>query len=296
MDFGAYHDRAERRYGLSREETALTYIVLNWFNGRTFGVGDRVISIGSAYEPELRQLVTSQDLPWTEGCEEAHDHLRQRGILIDGYLAGRRCDWIPTQDFFTVVENVFHDADGCYPTWVTEAHTGPPAYRDGGTELMLHRKGALALSKSLEHTEYITGTELFPRIGIAEAPDIRAWTRDDTECWGEIIGDHNNRETWTRKFRAWEGNDIAVMWIFANRKNMVQFWNHLIRHGVIDLDNGMFGSPANNWSAQRVNDRLQRSRNKRVNYGSHDACWTVGGLIEGGLSESVSWILDYDIV
>jgi len=61
---------------------------------------------------------------------------------------------------------------------------------------------------------------------------------------------------------------------------MVRFVNHFVRQKWIELDNGLFGGNPSNWSPERVNDRLRRSRNGRQEYHSHDVVTTILSLLE----------------
>lgn len=295
-DFETYHVHAAQRYNFREAETLITYLTLAWFNAWSFKIGGHSINIGTDYEPTLRQLCQTK-LSWNDELADAHDRLIKRGVFKDDvYIAGRRCRWTPTQEFFRVADNVFSDAEEIYPQWIEQEHTGPPAFRDG-QELLEHRKGVMALDRSFDRIEQISYTDVYPRhLDIAERPDIRIWGHGSPAAWGEILGTHNNRETWSRKYRAWAENSLPKVWIFPNRQTMVQFWNHLLRRELIELDNGMFTGPASNWSPTRVNDRLQRSRTGRYSYNSHDCCWTVAGLIEADTVDVLNWLSEYDII
>jgi len=298
MDFKKYHKRAQHRLidDFTLGETIVSYLITGWFNGKIFQAGEGGIHIGKEEEPTLQELCDSVDLCEKERVD-AHERMLNRGLLEKKYVAGQLCKWAPTQDFFRVVETIYSDAESLYPGWVdAQEHSGPPTYRDGN-ELLEHRKGAIALDYALGPIEQITYTELYPRLRIEERPDLWFYKHGSPCAWGEITGSHNNRQSWERKYEAWSNSEaLPTMWIFPNRKTMVEFWNYLIREDYIELDNGMFTGEPNNWSPTRVNDRLQRSRTGRYDYNSHDCCWTIRGLIEADTIDVFTWLDDYDII
>lgn len=293
MSNSQYHDRAQQRYGFTRGETGITYAVLKWFNGHAF---DGIGSIGSTHEPTLRQLLQTH-VEWSEELETAQDRMQQRGLLTDGYIAGRRCDWLPTPQFFTVAEEIFHDYGHLHPEWLEQHHTGPPCFRDG-PEMMTHRKGVLAVNHQFNRTQVpqITLVDVYPALGKAENPDLRAWKHGEPAGFVEVLTDHNNRETWTRKYRAWSKEPEAKIWVFENRQTMTEFWNHLIRNNVIEISNGMIRSNPSNWSAEKINNRLQRSRTGNWDYHTVDVCWTLPSLVTADAVDVVDSITNYGVV
>ena len=298
MDFDKYHKRAQHNLvdDFTLEETVVSYLITGWFNGQTLQTEDRRLHIGKEYEPTLRQLCEPTGLS-ESGLADAHERMLSRGLVEEKYIAGKLRKWAPTQDFFHVVETIYADAETLYPGWLdVDEHSGPPTFRDGN-ELLEHRKGAITLGCALNSVEQITYTELYPRLRIEERPDLWVHKHGSPSAWGEITGTHNNRQSWERKYLAWRESEVPpTLWIFPNRKTMVKFWNHLIKKGLIQLDNGMFTGKATNWSPTRINDRLQRSRAGGYKYHSHDCCWTIAGLIEADTVDVFCWLDEYDII
>ena len=269
-------------YGLTQPEVIILYNVAGWFNGTKFDVHDQKYSIGTEYEPTLRQLTGDQ---WEPDWDEEHERLIQRGLFKSEnrdeniYLAGRRCNWAPTENCMQIIEDIFADREELYPTWVLDEHTRPPTFRDGN-ELMEHRKGVLASKHLFGSLERVLTVDAYPR-HIAQLPDLRLGGAGESLARVEVLTHHRNTETWEQKFKKWRGKRAGpTVWIYENRANMVRFWNYFIDHGLIDLDGGRFGGRPENWSPKRVNDRLRRSREGRPNYSSHDVVWTIPGVIE----------------
>jgi len=291
-----------KKYGIDEPGVNLLLCVGGWFNGFTFEVENRNVSIGRAYEPSLRQLTVDQGV-WFDQSPNAHEAMVRSGLFKsderneDCYIAGRRCDWLPTQNCLTIIEDIFSESEGLYAPWATESHSGPPTFRDG-VELMEHRKGVMATRRAVDPLERVTSLETYPQVDLPERPDLRIFGQPPGPMARvEVLSDHNNRDSWENKFTAWSAPKAGpTIWIFKNRRGMVQFWNHLVRHGIIQLDGGMFGGRATNWSPTRINDRLQRSREGTPDYSSHDIVWTIPGVIEADTVDVFEWLSKYNII
>lgn len=284
-------------FNLNATQVKILYRVAAWFNRKPFEIHGEKVSIGSSYEPTLRQLCG--DL-WEPEWQQYHQELINRELFKSPdrneniHVGGQRCDWLPTEDCLQVIESIFDEEESLYPHWILEEHTGPPTYRDGN-ELLEHRKGVCRAAHLFSQLERVTSTDMYP----ADRPDrADLWLHGSGEILAQIemLTDHNNRDTWTKKFHRWsDPNYEPTIWIFTNRESMVQFWNHLLRHGYIELDGGMFGGELSNWSQTRVNDRLKRSREGPMDYVSHDLAWTLGGLMHTGKVRAFEFFRDYDI-
>ncbi len=288
MDNRSSFDKAQT-YGLGRNELVILFYVTAWFNGKSFPIHDRKTSIGSDFEPTLRQLCGDD---WKPEFDQAHERLIKRGFFKSEdrdenvYIAGRRCRWAPTETCMQVIEHIFSDEEQLYPAWALDEHTRPPTFRDG-SELMEHRKGVLASKHLFGRLERVSGIDTYPRVNLPQRPDLRLWSHGNQLARVEVLTNHRNSDTWVRKFQKWRAKTAGpTIWIFENRENMVRFWNYLIDHQLIDLDGGRFGGRAKNWSPRRVNDRLRRSRNGRPNYGSHDVVWTIPGVVGADLVDA----------
>jgi hypothetical protein len=270
-------------YSLSRAEVIVLFNIASWFNGESYTVHGSRRSIATEYEPTLRQMFGDA---WSDEFAEAHERLIDRGLCKsrdrgeNTYIAGRRCRWAPTKNGMQVIETIFSHSSKIYPEWATDQHARPPTFRDGN-ELMEHRKGTLAAGHLFGQLERVTATEIYPRVNLPQRPDLRLFRFGEPVGRVEVLTNHNNTETWQKKFDTWRDKNAGVtVWLYENRKGMVQFWNHLIRNGIIELDNGQFGGRPSNWSPKRVNDRLRRSREGRPNYDSHDIVWTIAGVVD----------------
>lgn len=296
------YDKGER-LGLGRPEVRILYCVAAWFSGYTFNIHNKRLNIGTAFEPTLRQLCEAADL-WEQGYEQVHESMKDRGLFKSTergenvYLAGRRCEWIPTHNCLKIIETIFQEEERLYAPWATHEHTRPPTFRDGN-ELMEHRKGVMVAAKSFQDYTAVEGlsVEYYPRVNVPQRPDLRIYgTQAKPLARIEVLTNHGNTDTWETKFSAWNNpKDWTTIWLFENREGMVRFWNHLVRHGFIELDGGLFTSPVQNWPPIRVNDRLLRSRNGRQNYSSKDACWTIPGLLQADMVNLHEWVKDYNI-
>ena len=274
-----------KKYGLTYTETNILFWVTVWFNGTTWKIHGSKAYIGSAYEPTLRVLCFKN---WEPDFDQAHEQLIERGLFKSErrddniHVAGRRCRWLPTENCMQIIEDIFSDDEQLYPDWATEDHTRPPTFRDG-SELLQHRKGVLASAYLFSQLERVTSLLRYPRNKVPQRPDIYLYRNDEQLARVEVLGPHRNTDMWEDKFTQWRGRRAGpTIWIYPNRTTMTQFWNHLITQGLIGLDNGRFGGNPNNWSAKRVNARLQRSRKGPPDYTSHDVVWTLGGVVGGG--------------
>lgn len=270
-------------YGVSREQVIILYRVAYWFNGNPLEYQNQHVSIANFYEPTLRQLCGSS---WESDFDSEHKELIERGFFKTDdnekelYVAGRRCRWLPTDKSFQVIEHVFAEKEDLYPDWVHD-HTRPPTFRDG-SELLEHRKGTMAARHLFSQLERCSGIDVYPRTKAPHRPDLRLWRHGDQLAQVEVLTDHNDRENWREKFINWSDPKVPpTIWIFPNRPTMIDFWNHMETNTTIELDGGRFGGKnKNNWSPQRVNDRLRRTKEGPADYASTDASWTIGGLIE----------------
>ncbi|AUX08300.1 hypothetical protein AArcSl_0650 [Halalkaliarchaeum desulfuricum] len=273
-----------KTYGITKPQARILFRVAAWFNGVSYTVHGQLRSIASGYEPTLRELCGEN---WEPDWSDEHQQLTERGFFKSAkrgenvYLAGRRCAWLPSQTCMEVIEHIFSNQDQIYPPWVLDEHTRPPTFRDGN-ELMEHRKGTLAAAYLFGNLERVSSVEIYPRVNLPQRPDLRLWSHGEQLARVEVLTDHRKTESWRNKFEQWRVKEAGpTVWLFENRQHMVRFWNHLIDHGIITLDGGRFGGRASNWSPRRVNDRLQRSRKGAPNYSSHDAVWTIPGVVEG---------------
>lgn len=280
-------------FDLTREQVIILFYITAWFNLHTREIRGKEVSIASAKEPTLRQLCGDD---WEPGFDAHHEQLVQRGLLRedtgDGnvYVGGNRCEWLPTRDGMTVIEELFKHRDDIYPPWVTDQHSRPPIFRDG-EELLEHRKGTMvARFTFLDVTGYVTGADVYPRFSNPNRPDLRLWRKDKPLAYVETQTDHNNAESRVNKFNHWtESSAPPVIWIYPNRTVMVEMWNRLVVDGHATLDGGLFNKPANNWSPQRVNNRLQRS-------GLDHSCWTIGGLLQAPKGEAFEFLDENNII
>ena len=290
-------------YNLSREQVVILYRVAYWFNGHPLETASQHTYIGNAYEPTLRELCGGA---WEPEYEVAHQKLIDRGFFktADGddkedkeiYVAGRRCRWLPTAKSFKVVEHIFSDETDLYPGWLLDEHSRPPTFRDG-SELLEHRKGAMAARHLFKRCERCTGSDLYPRIDVAHRSDLRLFGAGDLLARVEVLTNHNDRASWKKKFIHWSDPAAGpTIWIFANRETMVNFWNHMLRTTTLELDRGEFGGESKNWSARRVNDRVRRMRQSADYDVSVDASWTIGGLIEADRVDAFEFLNRNNII
>ncbi|MFC6952869.1 hypothetical protein [Halorubellus litoreus] len=287
--------RLADKYSLGTTEKQILFSVTGWFNAYSVDIQGRTHHIGRDPEPTLRELCSSIEL-WSPQSERAHQAMIEAGLFKSPkrdekvYIAGRRCKWLPTEDCLTVIENLFKNHDDVYPPWATTEHSRPPTFRDG-PELMSHRKGVMVAGESLKRLNDVTHNDYYPQGNLPQRPDLRIYGPDpEPIARVEVLTNHGNTGTWENKFTAWQSTDAGpTIWLFENRRGMVRFWNHLVRHGFIQLDNGMFGGEAQNWSSTRVNDRLERSRDGHHAYSSVDLCWTMPGMLAADRIDLHEW-------
>lgn len=290
--------------GLRRAHVRILHAVAGWFNGFRFDVHGGKRSVGTHHEPTLRQLCLAGNR-WGDGYEQVHHSMIDRGLFkSEGrdenvYIAGRRCEWLPTKLCMRIIEQVFKYEDGLYPRWATQDHSRPPTFRDG-SELMPHRKGVYVAAKAFGRYNAVDGlrVEFYPRVDVPQRPDLRVFGKQGPPLAKvEVLTNHGDRDTWETKFDAWSHpNDWTTFWLHENRTGMVQFWNHLVRHGFIELDGGIFTRPPNKWPPVRVNDRLKRSREGRQDYSSNDFSWTIPGLLHADVVDLHEWVKEYNIL
>lgn len=76
---------------------------------------------------------------------------------------------------------------------------------------------------------------------------------------------------------------------------MTHFFSHLVRHGCLELDGGLFKGKPKNLSTEQVSDRLKRSRELLADYDSTDVVWTIGGLPQADRVNVHEWTKRYNI-
>lgn len=112
-------------YSLSNHQVDILYRVTAWFNATVFKVQNQRMSIGADYEPTLRQIMGER---WEPAVDHEHELLVDRGVFKskdrgeDTYVAGRRCQWSPTEKCMKIIEHIFAHSDGIYPKWVLDEH------------------------------------------------------------------------------------------------------------------------------------------------------------------------------
>jgi len=108
----------------------------------------------------------------------------------------------------SIINNIFVDTEGVYAPWATDEHSNPPTYRDG-SELMVHRKGVLAASKTFQQLEQFTHSDIYPVVNLPQRPDIRLYGRPaEALAQVEVLTSHNDRDVWESKFKAWGGDTV----------------------------------------------------------------------------------------
>lgn len=296
-------ERKGEQIGLHINDLYVLRVVAGWFSGAYFGQGRAQKHIGRDKEPPVAELAR-KDNSYGEGYEQHVKRMRDKGFFKSEergenvYIAGSRCEWIPTEKALSAIEHVYsHYVDHAMAaSWATDAHSGPPIYRDG-SELMPHRKGVLAAKEHFGDVTQVGGVYVYPRGGRENRADLwLARPKGQIIARVEVLSSHNNRESWVSKFDAWRDDSDPTIWVVENRRAMVQLINHFVREGKIELDNGTFGGEANNWSPKRVNARLQRSRKGRYDYHSHDAVTTIPSVLQGSLSDAHQLLSGNDII
>lgn len=283
-----------QQFGLPREQVVILLRITQWFNRRVFEINGSKISIASAHEPTLRQLCGDE---WDPSFNDHHEALIQRGLLkadsggASIYIAGQRCKWLPTRDGMQVIEHLFCHLDDIYPDWVHGNHTRPPTFRDG-EELMEHRKGTMAARFTFKQVkEYVTGASVYPQFSTSNRPDLRLYNAGDDVAYIETQTGHNNSQSRVEKFQHWRKHSSAppVIWVFASRSVMVEFWNDLVTSGHVALDGGRFTGPANNWSPKRVNGRVRDA-------GIDQYSWTIGSVLNAGEGRAFKFLKQNNII
>lgn len=266
-----------RKFGLGEPEVVLLGYTIQWMNRYLFEIDGDEALISTHHEPELSELF--QDT-WTERHKDALVNLRIAGILETRWVAGRPCDWAPTEKYIDVVRHVFDGVEDVYPPWVQHAQPGAPLFGDQN-ELLTHRKGVLAANHLLQQAVSGTRTTLYPSVDSAHTPDL-IWKADTDEvlAYVEVLSEHHDREMCRKKFLAWhDETQVPVIWVYENRDMMIETWNHIERKTAINLDKGEFNGDPSNWSPRRVNSRLRRTRRQSGPYRSIDCVETVGGIL-----------------
>lgn len=296
------YERA-REYGIEPAGVDILFCITGWFNGRGFEIHDRKTSIGRDHEPTLRQLCSSENM-WSDTHESEFKRLRANGLFKKPdedenavYIAARTCNWLPTEKCFRLIKKVLYDVEGIYPTWTLEEHTGPPTFRDG-SEHMTHRKGVLTARSAFGQLTRVSGLDLYPRYNSRQVlPDLVLFSHGSRLARVEVLSDHNKRDSWVSKWDAWRSPQAdPTVWVFERREEAARFFNHLINKGKIELDGGRFRGELSNWSTDRINRRLQRSRTGHPAYESHDVVVTIPQLV--GMSQTTAFELfdDFDII
>lgn len=281
-----YYERA-KRYGLDTPEVNSLIPVALWFIGKQVG-GQGAIS--TSYEPELPVLV---DYVFNTEVKYAKvGHMQRRGLFKvgDHYVAGRRCNWAPTENALQIMNTIFDGLDSFVPTWANDQHSGRPLCRDGGEHLH-HRKGVLVAENYFAQLdEHITHTRLYPNLGQRVNPDLLLGNHDSYAARVEVITQHNGYETWRKKFTVWdELDDAPTVWVCESREHIVQMLNHLVEHELLVLDGGTFGGDHSNWPQKRINDRLRRS-------GHSDSVITTPSMLEADTIHTLEFVQDNNII
>jgi hypothetical protein len=279
---GAVKERAQK-YKLGTKHLDILNAIAHWFNGYTFETYLGELQLGCTHEQDI-EVHTSAITEWTDDHRLAFQGLKDANVFKpeeDAYIAGRRCDWLPSSDGINLIEDVFEPATTVYPPWQDEHHTSPPLFRDGA-ELLRHRKGVETAAQTLGELPKAGNFHRYPAGGDEkDRADLHIYNRDNQPFLRvEVLTDSNNRGSWQSKWERWtEKTRPRNVWIFQNRQAMVKFFNHMHRHTDLFLDRGEFGGNPSNWSPKRVNDRLDRTRD-RTNYSSMDFAWTTSGLLD----------------
>ncbi|WP_050032824.1 hypothetical protein [Halorubrum halophilum] len=278
------HERA-KEYGLEAPEVNSLIPVAFWFVGRQFGKHG---SIATSYEPELSTLV---DYTFSEGKYAFVTRMQSRELFKTGnhYVAGRRCNWAPTETALQIMNSIFGGLSQFVPSWANDEHSGRPLCRDGGEHLH-HRKGVLVAENYFDQLEQISHTRLYPNLGQQVNPDLLLGNYGDYAARVEVITRHNGYETWRKKFAFWDNiDDAPTVWVCESREHIVQMLNNLVKHEILELDGGRFGGDPSNWSQKRINNRLRRS-------GHSDSVITIPSMLEGDIVRTLEFVKDNNII
>jgi hypothetical protein len=278
------YERA-KEYGLEKPEVNSLIPVAFWFIGKRTG---EYGSVATNYEPELSVLV---DCVFSEAKYALVSHMQQRGLFKAGnhHIAGRLCNWAPTEEALQIMNDIFAGDDKFVPPWANDEHSGRPLCRDGGEHLH-HRKGVLVAENYFDQLEQITRTRLYPNLGQQVNPDLLLGNYGNYAARVEVITRHNGYDTWRNKFAFWDNiDDEPTVWVCESREHIVQMLNNLVKHELLELDGGRFGGEPSNWSQKRINNRLRRS-------GHSDSVITIPSMLEGDIVRALGFVEDNNII
>jgi len=130
-----------QEYNMTEIDCQILSVIALWFNGYTFEFGDPQKCIARTEEPALQRLV-DELWGWDSDYADRIDRLSANGFFqqTDPYLAGSKCQWKPTEQCLSMIEELFRDVEEIYPPWLEYTHNHPPLCRDG-QEKIPHRKG-----------------------------------------------------------------------------------------------------------------------------------------------------------
>lgn len=275
-----------KRYGLESPDYNCLIPVAFWFIGKPIGDCG---SIATSYEPKLPVLV---DHVFDDEVRYAKiNRMQERGLFKAGdhYIAGRRCNWAPTENGLQIMNNLFEGIDVFVPDWANDEHSGRPLCRDGGEHLH-HRKGVFVAKEYFTQLDHITQTRLYPNLGQQVNPDLLLGNYGEYAARVEVITTHNGYDTWRKKFAFWDDlDDAPTIWVCESREHIVRMLNNLIEHELLVLEGGRFGGDASNWSQKRINERLRRS-------GHTDSVITIPSMLEGDVVRTLEFVKDNNII
>lgn len=285
---------------LSNQQKTILKAVTLWHTATTWTVNGIQYNIAYSYEPSLQELFDCdhlQGMSWTAELSEAHEALLCHGVLQSESLCGKHCKWLFTEKGRRLANNLLQDEPSAYPFWA-KFHGHGPLNAGDPNELTHHRKAVATARYQFGRLDRITDIEMYPgRDKNGYAPDILLYDNKNKHPWAvEAMMHNNDRDRWLQKWQAFARNTHHGIWVFQNRKTMVQFFNHIHRQTsdepyALTLPGGQITSDPTNWAAETINRKLQTARtsSQYVN-NSARLVYTMTGLFRSDKADVDQWV------
>lgn len=285
---------------LSGRQKAILSVVTFWHTETTWNLNGIKYNIAYSYEPALEELFdveSRENISWTAELAEAHEELLRDSVLQSGSICGQHCRWLLTEKGRQLANTLLRDESEIYPPWAKYHGHGPLNCGDPN-ELTHHRKAVATARYQFSRLHRITDIEMYPsRDTDGYAPDMILSDGENTHPWAvEAMMHNNDRDRWLQKWQAFAQNPHHGIWIFQNRKMMIQFLNHIHRQTnnesyALTLPGGQITSDPTNWAASTINRKLQTARtsSKHVNNAAR-LVYTMTGLFRSDKADVIQWV------
>jgi len=197
---------------------------IGWFyNGVGITWNDTTYRLGKTIPPNIDELVKTRLISvkgldpeaWKDTHRSAYKTLAQDGWLRPAMLFRKRIKWAPSRAARQFLDEDL-GVDDPWAKYVPDAYDYTDGLVGDLNEGLKHRCGVELIRQALPERRF-SGFKLYP--GDGSEPQLDVYAVRHGTAWGiEVLGDHNNRDAYRRKYQQAAETNRCIYYLFQNRK------------------------------------------------------------------------------